>query len=273
MFERVSSEFVARCAACVLCVGQHPPLLMFGMWRCAPWAHKHDTLVCPAQLAHHLTLLDRYFSLRVRPSVMEAFANMTLEGTTDNIIDRLLLERAARENEVKMSTLPRRRGPVAKPPVQDLLFAPLVGTDSGEAGADEREDGEGDGEPEAANADIADLFASIQAASRAPPAEPHEVFVPVFDHDVTSFGGGGDTTAEFVVPVFREVGEGVGSRVASLTSPREGSRGERATLLAARVSNSGLMERKVSPAHFHSSHTLNQLAADQLTHTRTGMGT
>ena len=101
---------------------------------------------------------------------------MTLEGTTNNIIDRLLLERAARENEVKMNTLPRKRGPVAKPPIHNLFGPPqptLAGgmdvdgggrEESGSvettlgAGREEREDGS---EAEVANADIADLFAAV----------------------------------------------------------------------------------------------------------------
>ena len=50
---------------------------------------------------------------------------------------------------------------------------------------------------------------------------------------------------QFLVPVFREVAEGVGSRLAALTSPRD-SRGERGTMLAsARASDSGLLARNV----------------------------
>eukprot|EP00035_Acanthoeca_spectabilis_P000918 m.76260 g.76260 ORF g.76260 m.76260 type:complete len:455 (+) comp10511_c0_seq1:62-1426(+) len=137
-----------------------------------------------------------------KPSLMESFANTSADTVTDNVIDRFLFDRAARENEAKIHSIRRRY------PLPDPAPSPPP-TDGGDVGG------------AAANADVADLFAAVQAA---PPAVA--------------------ASTEVVVPVFREVAEGVGDRVASLTAREDADRHKR--ISEERVFETKLISRKSS---------------------------
>jgi hypothetical protein len=146
---------------------------------------------------------------------MESLARTSADASTNNsTVDRFLFERVVRENEEKMSMQIRRR----YPPALQAPPPPTTG-DGSDGEADLGPHAYGNAECGSEATDIADLFAAVQTA---PPV--------AFDADV-------------VIPVFREVAEGVGNRVASLTAPKDDSHKH---LAQERVSESKLVTRKSS---------------------------